>query len=185
MWSAANRSTAELIFHAAELQRQPAEASLARTDLKMILESLAAGWNDQLERRGIALDLDLETGLPNVLSDARRLEPMLGGLVDRASRGLPEGSRLLLLLRAAGARLKLQMLVQLPGRPEREKQDDVDGIQEANAKVGTVLSWNPSTGSLQLSQQATRQLLASLGGRYRQRRDRSLTVFFPVASEPG
>ena len=46
---------------------------------------------------------------------------------------------------------------------------------------GTVLSWNPGTGSLQLSQGATRRLLASLGGRLIQQRDRGLTVFFPVA----
>ncbi len=172
-----------LIFHAAELQREPGEASLARTDLERILRSLATGWTEQLERRGIVLDLDLETPLPQVLSDARRLEPMLGGLIDRACRGLPTGSRLLLLLRAAGARLKLQILVKLPGQVIDEA-DEQQEEQQRNAQVGTVLSWDPTTGSLQLSQQATRQLLASLGGRYRQRRDRNLTVFFPLASEP-
>ena len=43
-----------------------------------------------------------------------------------------------------------------------------------------VLSWDPSTGSLQLSQDATRQMMASLGGRYQPKRDRDITVFFPV-----
>ena len=48
-----------------------------------------------------------------------------------------------------------------------------------------MLSWDPTTGSLQLSQAATRQLMASLGGRYHARRDRDLTVFFPVAPSAG
>ena len=56
---------------------------------------------------------------------------------------------------------------------------------DTTEQVGPVLSWDPTTGSLQLSQQATRQLLASLGGRYHARRERELTVFFPVAEEIG
>jgi len=173
-----------LIFHAAELQRQPQPSNLARTDLAQILESLEPAWTNQLERRGIELKLDLEAGLPLVLSDPRRLEPMLGGLIDRASRGLPSGSGLTLLLGAAGARLKLEILAQPPSR-ETGPSELTGQEPSQTAKVGAVLSWDPSTGSLQLSQQATRQLLASLGGRYRQREDRNLTVFFPVASETG
>ena len=173
-----------LIFHAAELQRQPQETSLARTDLETILRSLAPSWGDQLERRGIDLVLDLEAGLPPVLSDPRRLEPMLGGLIDRSGRGLPAGSRLILLLRAAGARLKLQLRVESSDQtPPGTDGSAVDG--DATEQVGPVLSWDPTTGSLQLSQQATRQLLASLGGRYHARRERELTVFFPVAEEIG
>ena len=173
-----------LIFHAAELQRQPQETSLARTDLETILRSLAPGWGDQLERRGIGLVLDLEAGLPPVLSDPRRLEPMLGGLIDRSGRGLPAGSQLILLLRAAGARLKLQLLVESSDQsPPGSEGSAADG--DTTEQVGPVLSWDPTTGSLQLSQQATRQLLASLGGRYHARRERELTVFFPVAEESG
>ena len=171
-----------LIFHAAELQRQPGEATLARTDLGAILQSLTPGWNSQLERRGVCLCLDLAPELPMVLSDPRRLEPMLGGLIDRTSRGLSTGSRLDLVLRQAGARLKLQILVQRPDQQEGMRAGPSTETNE-QAQVGPVLSWNPSTGSLQLSQHATRRLLASLGGRYRQLHDRSLTVFFPVATD--
>ena len=45
-----------LIFHAAELQREPNEANLARTDLQAMLSALAPSWTEQLNRRGIALD---------------------------------------------------------------------------------------------------------------------------------
>ena len=165
-----------LIFQAAELQRKPSETQLARTDLGAILQTLEPGWREQLDRRGVTLQLGLDSDLPEVLSDARRLEPMLGGLIDRVSRGLPSGSRLLLLLQPAGARLKLQLQV-------RSQSSDAAADDDAEKEqVGTVLSWEPSTGSLQLSQDATRQLMASLGGRYQARRKRDLTVFFPVAS---
>ena len=165
-----------LIFQAAELQRKPSETQLARTDLGAILQTLEPGWREQLDRRGVTLQLGLDSDLPEVLSDARRLEPMLGGLIDRVSRGLPSGSRLLLQLQPAGARLKLQLQV-------RSQSSDAAADDDAEKEqVGTVLSWEPPTGSLQLSQDATRQLMASLGGRYQARRKRDLTVFFPVAS---
>ena len=165
-----------LIFHAVELEKiQPEKASLARTDLGKMLEMLVPGWNQQLERRGIALHLDLTPNLPAVLSDPGRLEPMLGGLIDRSSRGLPPGGCLVLQLRAAGHRLKLQILSQCP-----ESSGPGAITKEQIAELGPVLSWNPSTGSLQLSQGATQRMLASLGGRLTNRRDRGLTVFFPI-----
>ena len=132
-------------------------------------------WRDQLERRQLSLRLEVQPDLPDVLSDPRRLEPMLGGLIDRVSRGLPGGTGLVLELQPAGARLKLQLLVQMGDRPMSSASSS------STEQVGTVLSWDPTTGSLQLSQAATRQLMASLGGRYHARRDRDLTVFFPVA----
>ena len=165
-----------LIFHAAELQRQPEPAgALARTDLGQMLEDLAPGWEQHLRRRGITLLLDLSPQLSPVLSDPGRLEPMLGGLIDRSSRGLPEGTTLLVQLRPAGARLKLHLSSQI------NAPTDAGNPTECTAELGPVLSWNPGTGSLQLSQGATRRLLASLGGRLIQQRDRGLTVFFPVA----
>ena len=169
-----------LIFQAAEWQRKPEETQLARTNLGTILKTLEPAWREQLDRRGVALQLDIENELPEVLSDARRLEPMLGGLIDRVSRGLPGESQLLLRLHPAGARLKLQLRVRSRNADRASTETDLDSTEQ----VGTVLSWDPSTGSLQLSQNATRQLMASLGGRYQARRKRDLTVFFPVASAP-
>ena len=166
-----------LIFQAAELQRQPEGPSvLAQTDLGSMISQLTPSWEQQLGRRGIELALSIASNLPSVLSDPSRLEPMLGGLVDRCSRGLPSGSQLVLTLQPAGARLKLQ----LHGQSPAERGEEV-ASPEPIAQLGPVLSWNPDTGSLQLSQTATRRLLARLGGRLTQRRDRGLTVFFPLA----
>ena len=166
-----------LIFQAAELQRQPESPSvLAQTDLGSMIGLLTPSWEQQLKRRGIELSLAIASNLPPVLSDPSRLEPMLGGLVDRCSRGLPSGSQLVLTLQPAGARLKLQLHGQSPA-----ERGEVADSPEPIAELGPVLSWNPDTGSLQLSQTATRRLLARLGGRLTQRRDRGLTVFFPLA----
>jgi BRCT domain type II-containing protein len=51
--------------------------------------------------------------------------------------------------------------------------------------VGPVLSWNPATGSLQLSRQATQRLFHRLGGRLTERGGSNLTVFFPAAERNG
>jgi K+-sensing histidine kinase KdpD len=168
-----------LIFLAAELQRQPAEteetkersAQLARTDLSALILQLSELWQRQLERRGLRLQVVISPDLPSVLSDPARLETTLGGLIDRFSRGLPSGSRVRLSLRPAGSRLKLQLNSSASsGEPDK-------GQQRA---VGPVLSWNPATGSLQLSRQATQRLFRRLGGRLTDRGDQGLTVFFPV-----
>ena len=174
-----------LIFLAAELQRQPGNEeplerdALARTDLSSLLRQLEALWQRQLARRDLVLELQIEAGLPPVLSDPARLETMLGGLIDRFSRSLPSGSTVRLALQPAGAKLKLHLSHDLSPEPRGEPahQSDPGNHREL---VGPVLSWNPATGSLQLSRQATQRLFQRLGGRLTERNGSGLTVFFPV-----
>ncbi|MCS5707110.1 sensor histidine kinase [Synechococcus sp. FGCU-3] len=168
-----------LIFLAAELQQQPetgnTATSLARTDLSALLEQLQELWQRQLARRGLELVLNIANDLPAVLSDPLRLETMLGGLVDRFSRSLPSGSTVTVSLQPAGARLKLH----LASSSEASSTTAASGANQREL-VGPVLSWNPTTGSLQLSRQATQRLFARLGGRLTERGESGLTVFFPV-----
>jgi len=133
-------------------------------------------WNKQLNRRGISLKIDIPKQLPQILSDSEKLELMLRGLIDKNTRGLKEGSTLILELRPAGQKLKLQLKVQKLENNQKEilKKDN-------GSDIGPVLNWNPQTGSLQLSLNATQKLLASLGGHVTQRRDTGLTVFFPIS----
>ena len=174
-----------LIFLAAELQRQPGSEeplerdALARTDLSELLRQLEGLWQRQLARRDLVLELQIEPGLPPVLSDPARLETMLGGLIDRFSRSLPSGSTVRLALQPAGAKLKLHLSHDLSPelRGEPAHQSDPGHHREL---VGPVLSWNPATGSLQLSRQATQRLFERLGGRLTERNGSGLTVFFPV-----
>ncbi len=171
-----------LIFLAAELQRQPGHDQplghhdLARTDLSAVLLQQQELWTRQLARRGLELELLIASGLPPVLSDPTRLETMLGGLIDRFSRSLPSGSRVSVSLLPAGSRLKLQL------SSEGDRPEDTGLEIEADQRelVGPVLSWNPVTGSLQLSRQATQRLFHRLGGRLTERSGSGLTVFFPV-----
>jgi signal transduction histidine kinase len=167
-----------LIFLAAELQRQPtgsAEQPLARTDLGQLLRQLEPAWRQQLQRRSLGLELRLSTDLAPVLSDPARLETVLGGLVDRFSRGLPAGAVVDLSLQPAGARLKLRFSASGAALLGME-------AEQGSERVGPVLSWNPGTGSLQLSRQATQRLFHSLGGRLAERSGNDLTVFFPLAT---
>ena len=111
-----------------------------------------------------------------MLFDSEKLELMLRGLIDKNTRGLKEGSTLILELRPAGQKLKLQLKVQKLDSNNKEIPKIDNG-----SDLGPVLNWNPQTGSLQLSQNATQKLLASLGGHVTQRRDTGLTVFFPIS----
>jgi len=177
-----------LIFLAAELQRQPAVAAeapqqLARTDLAQLLRLLEPAWQQQLLRRSLGLVLEIAPDLQPVLSDPTRLETVLGGLVDRFSRGLPAASTVSLSLQPAGSRLKLRFSASgadLAGDSGGEAAAD-HAAAGATERVGPVLSWNPGTGSLQLSRQATQRLFHSLGGRLAERAGNDLTVFFPLA----
>jgi hypothetical protein len=83
-------------------------------------------------------------------------------------------------LQPAGPRLKLQL-----SREAVDRGGDGAVAAGRSEPVGPVLSWNPDTGSLQLSRQATRQLFHQLGGRLTERGGNSLTVFFPLAETAG
>ena len=168
-----------LIFNAAELVSNDNISpphQLARINLGEILYKLSPIWNKQLKRRGISLKIDIPKQLPEILSNSEKLELMLRGLIDKNTRGLREGSSLILELRPAGQKLKLQLKVKKFDAGKNEISNKEDG-----SDIGPVLNWNPQTGSLQLSQIATQKLLASLGGHVTQRRDTGLTVFFPIA----
>ena len=166
-----------LIFNAVELERsKPEQTNLALTDLGNMLTLLSPAWTSQLERKGLKLVLDITPDLPKVLSDSEGLELMLTGLIDRNTRGLQTGGELTLKLRPAGQRLKLQILTKLVTSNNTEVTDNF-----SNEEIGPVLSWNPATGNLQLSQAATQRLLKSLGGRLTNRRDSGITIFFPIS----
>ena len=167
-----------LIFNAAELVSNDISPpnQLARINLGEILHELSPIWSKQLKRRGIALEIDIPNQLPEILSDSEKLELMLRGLIDKNTRGLREGSILILELQPAGQKLKLELKVKHLDRGKNEISHNENG-----SDIGPVLNWNPQTGSLQLSQIATQKLLASLGGHVTQRRDTGLTVFFPIA----
>ena len=167
-----------LIFNAAELVSGESSPSqqLASIDLGDILNKLLPFWLNQLKRRGISLKAEIPDELPKILSNSEKLELMLRGLIDKNTRGLKEGSLLILQLRPAGQQIKLQLLVQ-----KKDKLSTDSFPSQVGSDIGPVLNWDPQTGSLQLTQSAMQKLLASLGGHVTNRRDTGLTVFFPIS----
>jgi len=90
----------------------PSLNTLAKINLAEIFKKLSPLWNKQLNRLFISLKIDISYQLPHILSDSEKLELMLSGLIDKNTRGLKEGSTLILELRPAGQKLKLQLKVQ-------------------------------------------------------------------------
>ncbi len=167
-----------LIFNAAELVNDESSniQQLASINLGEILHNLSPNWSSQLERRGISLKIDIPNELPKILSNSEKLELMLSGLIDKNTRGVKAGSTLILELRLAGQKLKLQLFVQ-----KEDFDNTSNNPKYIGSDIGPVLNWNPQTGSLQISQSATHKLITSLGGHVTQRRDTGLTVFFPIS----
>ena len=161
-----------LIFHTAELHRQPkAQRLLSPTDLARLVEQQHKRWQQQLEHHGLQLQLELEQNLPDVMSDPLLLAPMLAGVVERFGQGLRSGTTLHVVLTRAGGKLRLQL------RGDRQHSGDEPG----ETHLGAVLTWEPETGRLHLSRSAIRQLFSSLGGRMAERGAQQLTMFFPLA----
>lgn len=128
---------------------------MARINLGEILYKLSPVWSKQLKRRGISIETDIPKQLPEILSDSEKLELMLRGLIDKNTRGLREGSTLILELRPAGQKLKLQLKVKKFDTGKNEIFNTENG-----SDIGPVLNWNPQTGSLQLSQVATQKIIS-------------------------
>jgi len=161
-----------LIFHTAELQRQPkAQRLLCRTNLARLVEQQHRQWQQQLEHYGIRVQLELNQSLPDVMSDPLLLTPMLAGVVERFAQELRSGTTLRVILTRAGGNLRLQL-----------RGDGQQGRNESGeTRLGAVLTWKPETGRLHLSRSAIRQLFSSLGGRMAERGPQQLTLFFPLA----
>ncbi|KKZ14364.1 MAG: hypothetical protein TH68_05015 [Candidatus Synechococcus spongiarum 142] len=161
-----------LIFHTAELQRQPqAQRLLSRTDLVRLVEQQHSQWQQQLEHHGIQLQLELKQNLPDIMSDPLLLTPMLAGVMERFAQGLRSGTTLRVILTRAGGKVRLQL------RGDGQHSQSEPG----ETHLGAVLTWKPETGHLHLSRSAIRQLFSSLGGRMAERGAQQLTMFFPLA----
>lgn len=161
-----------LIFHTAELQRQPKmQRLLSRTDLARLVEQQYEQWQQQLECHGIQLQLELTQNLPDIMSDPLLLAPMLAGVVERFAQGLRSGTTLHVMLTRAGRQLRLQ----LQGDSQQNRSEP------GETHLGAVLTWKPETGRLHLSRSAIRKLFSSLGGRMAERSAQQLTMFFPLA----
>jgi len=72
------------------------ELSLNREKVspRLVLEEAAAIYRHQAEQRGIALEVSLEEGLPDIYVDPDRIAQVLGNLITNAIRYTPTGGRI-------------------------------------------------------------------------------------------
>jgi signal transduction histidine kinase len=168
-----------LIFEAAQLAAYP--VLLEQIQLKDVLLQSIDRWQEQSQRRQIAIDIDMPTGLPAIISNSHLLQQVLNGLVDRLTRSLPSGSHILIQVSAAGEHLKLQFQSQFE-----------DGVLAGESPllraVGQWLMLQPETGTLSLSLPITKTLFQAIGGKFTVRLHPTsteydgeiLTIFLPI-----
>jgi signal transduction histidine kinase len=157
-----------LIFEAAELEAYP--ISLEATFIQEMLEGQISRWQEQAIRRQITLEANLPSHIPAILSNAKLLQQVLNGLVDRLIRSFPPKSHIQMQVTVAGEHLKFQFL-SLPENAEdrlqtRQNSPFLSNLLSPLLKaVGQWLMLQPETGTLSLSLPITKTILQALGGK--------------------
>ncbi len=135
-------------------------------------------WQDQVERRGSRLELEIPDELPDVVSDPKALEAVLFGIVDRLARSTPAGSHIRAQLLSAGELVKLQFQVNTP-----EGSDSPSSELKSPQAIGQLLVVQPDTGAISLSLPVAQTLFRALGGyltvRHRARQGEILNIYLP------
>lgn len=135
-------------------------------------------WQEQVERRGSRLELEIPAELPDVVSDPKALEAVLFGIIDRLARSTPAGSRIRAQLLSAGELVKLQFQVNTP-----EGSDTPSLELKSPQPIGQLLVVQPDTGAISLSLPVARTLFRALGGyltvRHRARQGEILNIYLP------
>jgi signal transduction histidine kinase len=168
-----------LIFEAVQLATAP--VSLEQIQLKEVLLHSIERWQEQSQQRQVAIDLDIPSELPAIISNSHLLQQVLNGLVDRLTRGLPAGSHILIKVSTAGEHLKLQFQSQF-------EDSILSGESPILKAVGQWLMLQPETGTLSLSLPITKTLFQAIGGKFTVRLHPTsaeydgeiLTIFLPI-----
>jgi signal transduction histidine kinase len=171
----------ELIFSAVELATtQPSQAvDLTTMSIGELLEHSLPQWQQQAERRNLALAVDIPHKLPAVVSNPTILDRVLTGLVENFTRNLPSGSRIQVEVTPVGDRLKLQ----LQSQPEADEPPHT--APSKRHSIGQLLTFQPETGNLSLNLNVTKNLFHLLGGklivRQHPQQGEVLTIFLPLS----
>ena len=168
----------ELIFQVVELESKPTEKksiNLVNTCLENILNQSVNQWKNQAQRRNIILDIVIEKNLPNIVSEPKILTQALNGLMERFIRSLPSGDNFKVMILPVGNQLKLQFLSE-------------SGYHKNSSKcLGKMLLFQPETGRLSLSNDVTRNLFHTLGGKLtikdKPGKGEVLTIFLPLKNK--
>jgi signal transduction histidine kinase len=171
----------ELIFSAVELAtNQPSQVfDLTTMSIDRLLEKSLTHWQQQAERRNLALAVDIPHKLPAVVSNPTILDRVLTGLVENFTRNLPSGSRIQVEVTPVGDRLKLQL------QSQQEVDEQPHTAPSKRHSIGQLLTFQPETGNLSLNLNVTKNLFHLLGGklivRQHPQQGEVLTIFLPLS----
>ncbi|MEM1370023.1 MAG: HAMP domain-containing sensor histidine kinase [Cyanobacteria bacterium P01_H01_bin.15] len=166
----------ELIFRAAELHQKDPDASplqgLSSVPLAQLFAQSIPKWQRQAARRQVQLDLNLPETLPTVLSDARLLNPVLTGLIEKTILSLPVNGNIQIHVTISGSQLKVEFVPNC--------WYEADPFQA----LGNFLTVQPQTGGVALNIDVTKDLFQSVGGKLTVRKRHDLgdifTLFLPL-----
>ena len=166
----------KLFFQATEMD--PQRLRLEPTALVTILKEKLPRWQEQVQRRGSHLDIEIPPDLPNVVSDPQRLDTILSGMIDRVARISPPGSDIRIQVVSAGEQVKLQLQV----KGTEGSLNHPSGSLPTQA-IGQILVLQPETGAISLSIPVTQTLFRALGGyftvRHRAEQGDVFTIYLP------
>lgn len=172
-----------LIFQAVELETGSSQrrSPLSPISLGQIFQQAIPAWQQQVQRRGLTLEVDLPSKMPTVTSDPAMLQQVLTGLIERFTQSLPAHSHINLTVVPAGHQLKLQF----QSHATRDSPATSQGLSPLQS-LGQLLMFQPETGGVSLNLNATKNLFNALGGklivRQKPQSGEVLTVFLPLES---
>jgi hypothetical protein len=167
----------DLIFRAVELETAKREVQLTSISLEEVLRESIPRWQRQAQRRNVLLDVVLPHKLPMIVSDPAMLDKVLGGLMEKFARSLPNGGKIKVKVTTAGNQLKLEFFCPC--------------LQISNSlkALGQLLMFQPETGSLSLSLNVTKNLFQALGSkltvRHHPEYGEVFTIFLPLGTNVG
>jgi signal transduction histidine kinase len=167
----------ELIFRATELENTLKRANnvpLVSMSLEQVFQRSIPRWQQQAQRHNVALEVNLPSTLPQVVSNPNMLDQVLTGLIEKFVRSLAQGGAIHLQVSTAGHQLKVQFHTQSSYH-----------INPLKA-LGELLMFQPETGCLSLNLEVTKNLFQALGGkltvRQRSQQEEVLTIFLPLGA---
>jgi len=86
---------------AAQPENRPVELKRSALTLEPFLQGIATRFWSLAESRGIRLEVQIEANLPSIYVDERRLNQIMGNLVDNSIKFTPRGKHILLLAECA------------------------------------------------------------------------------------
>jgi len=155
--------------------------TVAPSDVGEIVRAAIESFRPLARSRGVTLDLDIPPGLPPTLSDAARLQQVIGNVVSNALKFTPSGGRVRTTVRKSGGSLEIEVADTGAGIAPEFLPYVFDRFRQADSTTTRV------HGGLGLGLSIARQLVEMHGGTIRaasegRGKGATFTIVLPAAS---